>query len=101
LGKTEVACRKIRSASTETQVIAAVQEYLVSLGPPEVAGIPLHALSSSLVQTEESIHSAIQTLEDALAAIQGGTSSRDAAEGTKRVLTTAARRLAALNGKTS
>lgn len=96
MNKTEAACRKIRAATSESQVIAAVREYLGSLGPPEVAGIPLHILSSCLVQAEESVHSAIQVFEDAIGVL--GDDHADAAEGTRRVLAAAARRLAAMNG---
>ena len=99
MSNSDVACRKIRAASTETQVIAVVREYLASLGAADVAGIPLHVLSSSLVHTEESIHSCIQAVEDAIAAVQGAKSNGNAARGTRLVLTAAARRLAALNGK--
>ena len=98
MSKTETACKKIRAASTESQVINVVREYLTSLGPPELAGIPLHALSSTLVHTEESIHSAIQVFEDAVAGVADGNSNADVAEGTRQVLATAARRIAALNG---
>ena len=98
MSKTDIACRKIRAANTETQVIAVVREYLASLGPTDVAGIPLHVLSASLVHTEESIHSCIQAVEDAIAAVKGGTADADAVDGTRLVLTAAARRLAALNG---
>ena len=99
MSKPEVACRKIRAANTETQVIGVVREYLGSLGPADIAGIPLDVLSSSLVHTEESIHSCIQAVEDAIAVVQGRKPNAKAAEGTRLVLTTAARRLAALNGK--
>ena len=99
LNKTEVACRKIRAATTESQVVAAVRDYLASLGPPEALGIPLQVLSSCLVQTEESIHSAIQLFEDAIGAMREGGPDSNAAEGTRVVLSTAARRLAAINGK--
>ena len=78
--------------------MGAVREYLGSLGPPEAAGIPLHVLSSGLVLTEESIHSAIQAFEDALNAVPGGKSKKEAADGARLVLTTAAKRLATLNG---
>ena len=97
MSKTDAACKRIRAATTESQVMAAVREYLSSLGPRELAGIPLHVVSSSLVMTEESIHSAIQAFEDLLGAAGGV--DPDAADGPRLVLTTAARRLAALNGK--
>jgi len=96
LNNTEATCKRIRAAKTESQVIDAVREYLATLGPAEVAGIPLQVLSSSLVQAEESIHSAIQVFEDAIGAL--GPSDADTAERTRLVLTTAARRLAAMNG---
>lgn len=96
MSKANATCKRIRAATTESQVMAAVREYLSSLGPPEVAGIPLHIVSTSLVMTEESLHTAIQAFEDALGAV--GVGDGDAAEGTRVVLTTAARRLAALNG---
>ena len=98
MSKSDVACRKIRAATTESQVIAAVREYLGSLGPADALGVPLHAVSSCLVHTEESIHSALQLVEDALAALQGGSAKSDAAEGTRLVLTSAARKIATLNG---
>ena len=98
MSKSDAACKKIRAATTETQVIAAVREYLSSLGPPELAGIPLHVVSSCLALTEESIHSALQAFEEALAAVPLGKANPKAAEGTRLVLTTAARRLASLNG---
>jgi len=98
VSKSDVACKKIRAATTESQVIGVVREYLGSLGPADALGVPVHAVSSCLVHTEESIHSALQVLEDALAALQGGSANPDAAEGTRLVLTTAARRIATLNG---
>ena len=98
MSRPEVACRKIRAANTESEVVRVVREYLASLGPAGVAGIPLHVLSSGLVHTEESIHSCIQAVEDAIAAVQGGSSNAGAVEGTRVVLTAAARRIAALNG---
>jgi len=94
--KSDAACRKIRAAKTESQVIAAVREYVASLGPPEVAGLPVQVLSSCLVQTEESLHSALQVFEDALGRLGVGTPDADGADGIRVVLTTAARRLAAL-----
>lgn len=99
MSKSDAACRKIRAAATESQVVAAVREYLGSLGPADALGVPVHAVSSCLVHTEESIHSALQVFEDALAALQGDSANPDAAEGMRLVLTAAARRIATLNGK--
>ena len=98
--KSEAACKKIRAASTESQVIAAVREYVGSLGAPEVAGLPVNVLSSCLVQTEEAVHSALQLVEDALGSVGVGKPDPGAADEMRLVLTTAARRLAAIGAKT-
>jgi len=97
LNKSEVACRKIRAATTESQVVAAVQDYVASLGAGDVAGLPLHALSACLVRTEESIHSALQLFEDAVGRAARDVPDRGTADDMRLVLTTAARRLAAIS----
>jgi hypothetical protein len=99
VNNTEVACRKIRAATTESQVIAAVRQYVATLEPSDLAGVSLHALKSCLVQGEETIHSALQMFEDAIGAAEGGKPDPRAADGMRLVLTTAARRIASISRK--
>ena len=87
----EKACREIRSAKTESQVIAAVREYLDSLGAKDLARLPADLMVLGLAPAEELIQSALQALHDI------GAASKDAGVADAvLVFTAAARRLAAL-----
>lgn len=97
MSNTEAACRRIRAASTESQVIAAVRDYVVALGPAELAALPMQLLPASLLQGEEVIHSALQLIEDAVTRVAGVAAGSEVTDDMRLVLTTAARRLAALS----
>jgi hypothetical protein len=94
LKKSDIACRNIRAATNESEVIAAVREYLASLNPVEAALVPCQALASGLMQAEEMIHAALHLIDDAGKARKG--SGADVIDETRLVFTAAAKRLAAL-----
>ena len=91
---TEKACRSIRAAKNETQVMAAVREYLDSLDAKDLATLPAELLVLGLTPAEELIQAALQALHDALpgSGAKGGAIVND----TALVFKAAARRLAAL-----
>ena len=91
---TEKACRAIRAARHESQVIAAVRDYLDALDVTDAASLPAGLLAVGLVPAEEMIQSALQSLH-AVIAEKGAKGSAILSE-TSLVLTTAARRLATL-----
>jgi hypothetical protein len=64
----EHACRRIRTARNESQVLAAVREYLDSLDAKQMALLPTGLLALSLTPAEELVQSALQALHTALAA---------------------------------
>jgi hypothetical protein len=88
------ACRRIRSAKNESEVLAAVRQYLDSLDAKDIALLPAGLLALGLTPAEELIQSALQLLHTALDAA----APRDAGvvKDASLVFTTAARRLAAL-----
>ena len=95
MNKSDSACRAIKAASTEAQVIAAVRSYLSSLGPAEVAVLPAQVMTLVLSETEEIVQSALQLVHSEMLA------AHDAPEATllsqvTLVFSTAANRLAAL-----
>ena len=90
--KSQKACRAIRAARNESQVVAAVRDYLDSLEAADAALLPGELLALGLVPAEELIQTALHALHEV---------SRSDAKGgvvkeTASVFSTAARRLAAL-----
>ena len=61
--KSDAACRDIRAASTESEVVSAVRRYLGSLDAGEVALLPAEIMTLSLSEVEEIVHSALQLLQ--------------------------------------
>jgi Protein of unknown function (DUF3606). len=90
--KSDSACRAIRAANTEAQVVAAVREYLASLGPEEVAALPAQVMAFGLHQVEEVVHSALDLVHREMLAMREGPESEVLAEVTL-VFSTAAKRL--------
>lgn len=93
--KSDSACRAIRAATTETQVVSAVREYLGSLGATELAVIPVELLAIGISEAEEIVQSALQLVNRELLEVHDAPASgvlKDAS----LVLSTAAQRLAAL-----
>jgi hypothetical protein len=93
--RSDRACRAIRAANSESEVIEAVREYVESLDLGDVALLPAEILSMGLAPAEELVQSALAALHSAA----GG--AERAADGgvfheTTLVFTAAARRLAAL-----
>ena len=93
--KSDSARHAIKSASTESEVIAAVREYLSSLDPREIAFLPAPLMALMLSEAEEIVQSALQLVHTALLA------ARDASEAellgdANLVFAAAAKRLAAL-----
>jgi len=91
--KSEKACRAIRKATSESEVIGAVRKYLDSLDTSDAALLPAEILVIGLAPAEELIQSALQTLDTHMKARK---SKSGILPETILVLTTAARRLAAL-----
>ena len=94
----ETACRAIRAAATESEVIQVVSDYIESLEPSTVALLPSELMAIGLSQAEEVIHSALQVVRGQVAR------SKRSPEGKRlrdivQVLSTAAQRLAALAKK--
>lgn len=93
--KSDSARRAIKSASTESEVIAAVRGYLSSLAPLEIALLPAPLMALMLSEAEEIVQSALQLVHSALLA------ARDPSEAellgdANLVFAAAAKRLAAL-----
>ena len=90
--KSQKACRAIRSARSESQVIAAVRDYLDSLDASDAALLPGELLVLGLVPAEELIQTALHALHQVTnTAARGGVVKE-----TALVFSTAARRLAAM-----
>jgi hypothetical protein len=98
--KSDVAIRAIRAAKAESQVVAAVREYLGSLGPSVAAVLPEEILAIGLTQAEDVIQSALRVVHGKVLATE---QSPQAAllNDVELVLATAAKRLAVLAGKTA
>ena len=93
--KGEKACRAIKAATKESQVIAAVHGYVESLAPSEAAVLPEELLAMGLTQAEEVLQSALQALHGQMEG-GGGKPKSGVLSEASLVFTTAARRLAAL-----
>lgn len=95
----DTACRAIRAASTESQVMKAVSEYVDSLAPGAVALLPVELISLGVSGAEEVIHSALHLVNSRMVGSEG--SDADTLSDVVLVLSTAARRLAALAKNTA
>ena len=93
--RSDSACRAIRAASTESEVVEAVSQYIRSLNAGAVALLPVGLLTIGLAHAEEVIHSALE-LVHAKMIHSKGTPEADTMSEVVLVLTTAARRFAAL-----
>ena len=93
--KSDAAVRAIRAAKAESQVVAAVQEYLASLGPAVIGILPAGILAVGLRQAEEVIQSALELVHEQML---GKEDSPQASllNDVELVLSTAAKRLAVL-----
>jgi hypothetical protein len=93
--KGEKACRAIRAAGNESEVLGAVREYLDSLDASDAALLPAELLVMGLTPAEELIQSALQALHSEMESrahkSKGGILNEAAL-----VFSTAGRRLAAL-----
>jgi hypothetical protein len=58
--KSDSACRAIRAASTEAEVIGALRNYLASLGAAQMALIPAEIVAIGIRHAEEVVQSALQ-----------------------------------------
>jgi hypothetical protein len=90
--KSQKARSAIRSARNESQVIAAVRDYLDSLDASDAAVLPGELLALGLVPAEELIQTALHALHEVSRADAKGGVARE----TALVFSAAARRLAAL-----
>jgi len=92
------ACRAIRAATRESEVIAAVRDYIDALDSSDAARLPAEILVMGLTPAEELIQSALQSVETLLKAEKGAKGAKGGAlRELTRVLTAAARRLADLS----
>ena len=91
----DVACRAIRAAKTEGQVISAVQEYLKSLDSAELALLPADILAFGVRHAEEALHAALHFVHGQMLQVGEGSATESMTEMTL-VFTTAAKRLASL-----
>jgi hypothetical protein len=93
--RSEKACRAIRNAANESQVIGAVREYLESLDDSDARRLPAEILVMGLSPAEELVQTALQALHDGMEAAHEDSKAGILSEATL-VFTTAAKRLAAL-----
>ena len=91
--RSDKARRAIRAATTESEVVRAVREYLDSLDMSDVERLPAEILIMGLSPAEELIQLALQTLH---AQIKQDNSKGGILREAALVLTTAARRLSML-----
>lgn len=96
----ERACRDIRAASSESQVIQAVSDYLDTLQPGAVALLPAELKAMGLKQAEEVIHLALEIVHGQMGRAEGAAGA-DILNEIVLVLSTAARRLAVLASNTA
>ena len=94
--RVDKACRAIRAASRESEVIAAVRDYIDALDSSDAARLPAQILAMGLTPAEEVIQSALQSVQAGMKAGKGA--KGDVGRDLIRVLTAAARRLADLAG---
>ena len=93
--KSDSACRAIRAARTESQVVAALRSYLSSLDAAEVVLIPVQILTLGLNHAEESVQQALELIHTQMASVREAPQSSMLNE-IALVFSTAARRLAVL-----
>jgi hypothetical protein len=96
---TDNAVRAIRAASTESQVLQAVSDYLKSLEPSAFALLPAELTAIGLSHAEEVIHSALQLARSRMARSPKARTGERTFADVVFVLSTAARRLATLASK--
>lgn len=92
--RSDKACRAIRAANQESEVIAAVRDYLESLDASEAARLPAEILVMALTPAEELVQSALQALHSSMES--SGEAKGGLLHEAAFVFTTAARRLATL-----
>ena len=78
--KSDNAVRAIRAATTETQVVAAIRDYLSSLESSEVALLPAEVTAFGLHLTEEVVQSALQLVHDQMLAVGDAPAPKDLPE---------------------
>ena len=93
--RSDKACRAIRAATQESEVIGAVRDYLESLDESDARRLPAEILAMGLTPAEELIQTALQVLHSGMEQAQEDSKGDILSEATL-VFTTAARRLAAL-----
>ena len=98
--KSDKACRAIGAASTETEVLAAVRDYLSSLEASEVAVLPAQLMALVLSGAEEVVQSALQLVHTEMLAAHDRPEAALLNQVTL-VFSTAAKRLAALAKNTA
>jgi hypothetical protein len=91
----DTACRAIRAAKTESQVIAAVQEYLKTLDASQIAVLPAEIMAFGVRHAEEALHSALHMVHTEMLKL-GETAASEVLTDVTLVFTTAAKRLAVL-----
>lgn len=89
------ACRAIRAASTEAEVMTAVRHYLSSLAPSRISLIPAEIVALGFSHAEEVIQAALQLVHREILEMRDGPEAVGLNE-IALVFSTAAQRLAAL-----
>lgn len=95
----DTACRAIRAASTESDVMRAVSNYLESLEPAALALLPSELTAIGLSHAEEVIHSALELAQSRIGRSAKTTPQARTLSDIVLVLSAAARRLATLANK--
>jgi hypothetical protein len=93
--KGDSACRAINAAANESQVLAAVRDYLASLSAADVALMPAEVMALGLDQIEDLIQSALQLVHHQMMELREAPNAAVLNEAAL-VLSTAAKRLATL-----
>jgi hypothetical protein len=93
--RSDKACRAIRAATKESEVIGAVRDYLESLDASDAGRLPAEILVMGLTPAEELVQTALQVLHSGMEQAQED-SKGDILNEATLVFTTAARRLATL-----
>jgi hypothetical protein len=95
LKDTQSTCRAIQAATTETQVVALIREYLSSLSAAEVALLPAGLTSLGISHVEEVVQSALQLVHREMLSVLDEPESAFLREASL-IFSCAAQRLAAL-----
>jgi hypothetical protein len=93
--KSDNAVRAIRAASTESQVIGALHDYVSSLDAAEVALLPAEIMAFGLAHAEEAVQSALYLVHTQMLRL-GDSPEAAVLNEVTLVFSSAARRLAAL-----